>query len=69
MASIESRLKQLEQHMSSDKVMPYVFLVGDDLQTAQANCVQSNKQPFPADRPVVLFSIIKPVERTQNDRD
>jgi len=58
MPSIETRLNQLENRMTSDKVMPYVFLIGDDLQTAQTEWAQANKQSFPTDRPCVLFTII-----------
>lgn len=59
MASIEKRLTVLEMAVTLSKAKPYLFLIADTIEQAQADWVQSNKLPFPADRPVVLFSIIK----------
>lgn len=58
MPSLESRLSQLENRMTSDKVMPYLFLIGESIEQAQTEWAQANKQTFPTDRPCVLFTII-----------
>lgn len=60
MPSLESRLNQLEQRMVDNTVKPYVFLVGDDIETAKTDWETKNCQLFPPDRNIVLFRIIKP---------
>lgn len=59
MPSLDSRVTQLEQRMTTSKVQPYLFLVGDTTEQGRANWEQQHSQPFPKDRPVVLFNIIQ----------
>lgn len=63
MPAIKQRITELEQRLLPTQTTPYIFLVGDDRETAQADWETANKQPFPANRPCVLFSIIKPNRR------